>query len=362
MPFKVRIDPRFRASYASFYIQGLIDLFGRQRIRITAQGFPDWESGAERVSFDHYFSFILEGDTGQVLKVVVDYRDKTNFSVPALDWCDCYGKVNLKTGSAEFQALSSPLREKIQPIGPGFGVRVWALGKSLMTAITCLTAARHFDTRPSLRQVASGFHWQIKRPRLADYAVAPGSHGYVFHASSLYASQANGESTNRLRATFVRAARQSGAVFEGGLVATKASPVPKEFRDVLAERYFPARDYMRRTERSAIVFSTPAVWGCLGWKLGEYLAMGKAIISTPIEHDLPAPLRHGEHIHIVRDEPEMLSAVRALLGNEDLRLTIAANARAYYEKHLSPERVLERLVSVSSLPALGRLQGERNAY
>ena len=45
-----------------------------------------------------------------------------------------------------------------------------------------------------------------------------------------------------------------------------------------------------RTARSAVVFNCPAVHGCLGWKLGEYLTLRKAIISTDLGRRLPAPL------------------------------------------------------------------------
>ena len=47
------------------------------------------------------------------------------------------------------------------------------------------------------------------------------------------------------------------------------------------------------------MLNTPGVSGCLGWKLGEYLALGKAIISTPIQRQLLADLEHGTHIHVV---------------------------------------------------------------
>ena len=48
-----------------------------------------------------------------------------------------------------------------------------------------------------------------------------------------------------------------------------------------------------------MAFNNPAVHGCLGWKLGELLAMGKAIVSLPIERTLPSPLERGVHMHVV---------------------------------------------------------------
>ena len=58
-------------------------------------------------------------------------------------------------------------------------------------------------------------------------------------------------------------------------------------------------EWMHKTKMSEVVFNTPAFWECHGWKLGEYLALGKAIISTPLSNDLPYPLEHGKNIYMI---------------------------------------------------------------
>ena len=54
------------------------------------------------------------------------------------------------------------------------------------------------------------------------------------------------------------------------------------------------------------------------WDLGEYLALGKAIISTPLFNDLPAPLTHGINIHFVENDVDSIKeAVSYIIANPD---------------------------------------------
>ena len=106
--------------------------------------------------------------------------------------------------------------------------------------------------------------------------------------------------------------------------------------------------YIERVQRSAFVFNSPAVHGCLGWKLGEYLALGKAILSTPLSRSLPAPLEHGVHAHFVDDDVDSIRAgVELLLNDESYRSRLERGAGQWYQTHLAPARVAERLVEAA---------------
>src|SRR5262249_47673698 len=106
-------------------------------------------------------------------------------------------------------------------------------------------------------------------------------------------------------------------------------------------------EYLAKTRSSALVFNTPAVWSCHGWKLGEFLALGKAIISTPLVRELPAPLVHGCHIHYVDGSLDSIrAAIQLLLNDHDYRKHLERNAYDYYSSFLSPKRVVERLLDL----------------
>ncbi len=103
-------------------------------------------------------------------------------------------------------------------------------------------------------------------------------------------------------------------------------------------------DYINKIKSSSFVFNTPAVFDCHGWKLGEFLAMGKAIISTPILNELPEKLTHSENIHIITDDSELENAIKTLLNDQNYKRHLEANAKAYYEKHASPKSVIKYIL------------------
>jgi glycosyltransferase involved in cell wall biosynthesis len=104
------------------------------------------------------------------------------------------------------------------------------------------------------------------------------------------------------------------------------------------------QEYLVNIGRSAVAFNNPAVHGCLGWKLGEFLALGKAIISLPLERALPAPLEHGVHLHVVDGSPESLDDALARIRTDHVyRRGLESNARRWYDEHLAPPRVAQRL-------------------
>ena len=59
------IYPGFDAFYYSFYIQGLIDIFGESNIRFSSRGFPKMPA--------EYLSFVTKGD--RELRLIIDAYD-----------------------------------------------------------------------------------------------------------------------------------------------------------------------------------------------------------------------------------------------------------------------------------------------
>jgi glycosyltransferase involved in cell wall biosynthesis len=103
---------------------------------------------------------------------------------------------------------------------------------------------------------------------------------------------------------------------------------------------------LEKTKSSALVFNTPAVWSCHGFKLAQYLALGKAIISTPLSREMPAPLIDRCHIHYVDGSIDSISAaIQLILRDADYRKHLEENAGAYFRKYLIPKSVVERLLA-----------------
>lgn len=113
-------------------------------------------------------------------------------------------------------------------------------------------------------------------------------------------------------------------------------------------------DYLASTQRSAVALNTPAVHDCLGWKLGEFFALGKAIVSMPLTRTMPGPLASGEHLIVVDSVEQALEETVRLAADPAARLRLEAAAYRYFQQWLSPSAVIERLLDAAgtSHPAL----------
>jgi len=136
---------------------------------------------------------------------------------------------------------------------------------------------------------------------------------------------------------------RKGLEFEGGF-APRGPGVMGDLELLSTARRYPLNEYVWKLQRSAVAFNTPAVDGCLGWELAEYLALGKAIISTPLGRRMSAPLEHGRHAHFVDGSPGSIAeALGLILESRDYRERLERNARDYFLEHFSPERCIGRI-------------------
>jgi hypothetical protein len=331
----VVIHPGFNASYYSFYIQGLIETFGESNIRFSAREFPELPT--------EWLSWIYNGE--RQIRIAIDAYDG-QITLPqyaAMDWCDVFGKVNLRSHLVFKEHI-----QKCLAIGPSFGIRTWPVARTLWLSLkNYRLGTRGFvESREHF-----GNYWRQYRYRLGldHFTPGPSLDNYVFCVSSLW-SENQAPRTNELRAAFMNCCKTlEGITFEGGFIPTTNPGRAARYQDQIVAKRYPYTEWLEKTKRSALVFNNPAVWQCHGWKLGEYLALGKAIVSSPLVNDLPAPLVHGEQMHYVDgSENSLKDAIQLIVGDRKYRQHLERNARQYFETYLTPRRVIERLIEFAS--------------
>jgi glycosyltransferase involved in cell wall biosynthesis len=289
------MDPNSRMSYAGVVVQGLSDLGFTIRWRSLVATPP---SGAAAIEVHGRRLFIDLGD------------NKTIDSVGHA-WADIYGKVNVAPDE----------RRSIIPLGPLFGLQCW----DLLTAYRRWPGMVARGARP--RRALSHLRFQAIT-RLPESAYKPGvsETGYVFHASRDWVKHPD---ANEQRGRFIEAAKRADVTADTSIISGARMPLS---------------EYIERTTRSCVAFNSPAVHGCLGWKLGEYLALGKAIISTQVNSRLPEPLLHAEHVHYVDDDVDVMrDAINTLSADVDYRAHLEHGARQWYERNLAPTVAMQRL-------------------
>lgn len=233
---------------------------------------------------------------------------------------------------------------KLVSIPPGFGIRQHGVVGTLAVGMKNLIRMRFRAINGLYCQLYDTYAQTLRRPlNMYEKSIRP-LDGYIFHASTLWPHDNCMQLTNPYRATFIRTCQSlPGIQFEGGLVSTHGD-IPADYADVTTDKRYTLDEYFNKTMHSMFVFNTPAVHQCHGWKLGEYFAMGKAIISTPISNRLPFPFEDGKHLLVVHSEEELVDAVNRLSEDKELRYKLEASSRNIYEQYSSPAAVMRRVV------------------
>lgn len=351
---KCYFDSASNYLYSSFYLDGLYRVLGRKNVSINHSKF----SSLPDPGYNARFIIVKNGiETRFVIQTIDTYIINENM----YEWCDVYGCVN-----ANFKHYPQEQYSKLISLAPSFGVCVYNNFQTICYALKtmCLSfniIAQRVEWNPYKNCEEVNFCWNIrhhfgriintKHTRISyDEYLNPltiGENNYVFFQSTLWTNNKdnnNDAEVNMRRANFIRAIKKQNNIhFEGGLLANKSSS-KGIFDDVVTHRHVPMNEWIEKIKKSTIVFNTPAFWNCHGWKLGEYLALGKCIISTKLFNDLPSPLIHGEHIHFVDDTIESMEfAIKYIVEHPEYRLHLENGAREWWNKYGTPERSLELL-------------------
>ena len=345
---KIIIDPRIKYNYSSWYILGLRHLFTPRSIKFDIVPFLQLPFKSIK-DLNAGMPFIIK-DKDTSKKIFIDFEDNKVISKERYEWCDIYGKIN-----AEIHIQNQ--FEKLLPIGPSCGLQIDAKWKVGFIALYHYCMSKKYSSIPLKLVLRDYLYTIVRRKPLSTYEEKiEVKDNYVFHASTLWYSVGTMASTNIYRGAFIRACQKAGTTFEGGFfyvegqdVIDEAPDYPKykeEFKDIIYTQRLSLDDYIQKTKESFVVFNTPSVCECHGWKLAEYLCMGKAIISMPLTREMPGEgLVHGENVHFVNSPEEIYDAVLQIKNDSAYRERLEKGARSYYEKWLAPEVVIKRLMS-----------------
>lgn len=328
MPESLSLYPAHNALYYSYYLWALAQRVCWEKMKYTGEDFPNLHH--------HCLAFTFNDDLPSK-KIYISAGDGIGFNSAGLHRCDVYAKVNIDP-----QNLPQQYRHKVIPIGPSFGIRYLPFPQFFIRSIETFYLSRVRIENPREHFANYYRQWRYRLP-LDAFIPGESSSDYIFSVASLWTKE---HEINHLRSLFMHACHSlPGIDFEGGFPNNKGKSIPG-YEDFTIDRRYSLGEYIQKIQRSAVVFNTPAVRGCLGWKLGEFLALGKAIISTPITRLLPAPLLHGEHVHYI-DQPSLQTiraAVERISTDCAYRTKLEQGSHNYFMTYLHPERILERLL------------------
>jgi glycosyltransferase involved in cell wall biosynthesis len=337
---KVVINPLDNIQYMSFYIVGLQMIFGADSIRYDVGPFRDLSRKALRTR--GLLFICLTNDS--VYNCYIAANDFWQINEEIYSWCDVYASVNAN-------ATKTPNRDKLVSLAPSFAVRCWNTPKTLYYALK--NTSSFLNSGYPIKRVKTflgNYKRLLQRPLLEDMYSENSDKDYIFFCSTLWYNNdenKNDEGVNLRRARFIRACKGLDTIrFEGGLVSQPGRSSDDLFADCILKKPYSYKNWLDKTKRSAVVFNTPAFWNCHGWKLGEFLSLGKAIISTHLSNDLPFPLIHGESIHFVDDDIKSIkSAIEMIVNDNSYREKLEHGARQWWNTYGTPEKSIELVLS-----------------
>jgi hypothetical protein len=146
---------------------------------------------------------------------------------------------------------------------------------------------------------------------------------------------------NASRVSCIRACREHfGNRFYGGLVANDLAR--REYPDLVVRD--PAvtqrRRYLTRMHASMICVATIGLYGSNGWKLSEYVAASKPIVSEHLYYDVPGGFSDGVNYLGFSGVEDCLEKIDLLLTNPQARHRMQNKNYQYYHRYVRPDRLV----------------------
>lgn len=334
---RIFLNPDINIEYSSYYIQGMYNLFGFNNIYFDCKYFSQVEGSLN-------LNFVTIDDYGVETNYSIDYNDNSLIETLSYKWCKTYAKLNFRKSN-----FFNDYDSKIIIIAPGYAIRIWSFYQIIVHSILNFFITKKQPLKIYLKNY-------VKQFRLAplsfyeDCAKIPSKINYIFSVNTLWNSDEwvqNDNTVNKMRLNFYLAAKSFSAIqSELGFVYSQNKNTNLIYAPFILEKPITKLEYILKTKDSVLVFNTPAWDQCHGWKLAEYLALGKAIISTPFYNELPFPLEHGKHIHFVSGSiEEIQQAIHKIIYDKDYREKLQLGARKYYLDYVQPNQVIKYIIN-----------------
>jgi hypothetical protein len=267
------------------------------------------------------FSMALNVDGLKIGIEVWDHADRWDAGL--LEWCDVYAKRNMNARHP------GAFPHKVIPFGLN-----WACHsrRSMLAAFTAIAGALPRASKARLHEVYRYLvtpHWRF----FEHGPEQPVENAILFQTRVWEPEEAPGdEAINEQRIGLLLALRREfGHRVLGGVV-----PGPlalKNYPELITDQPCRQPQFIRWAKKPLIGIYFRGLFGSIGFKMAEYLAASKCIVSEPIENELPSPL---DALVVYKSNEECLTACERLLSDRSLAHSRREQSWKYYEAYVSP--------------------------
>jgi len=130
------------------------------------------------------------------------------------------------------------------------------------------------------------------------------------------------------------------------IVGTAPGPEVRDLAGPRVELVADAPSVLTHLEEAAVVMAPVRTGGGMRMKVLQAMSAGKAVVTTSRGTEGYTGFAEQPPLAVADSEAEIAAATVALLGDDRRRLALGASARAFAERHYSPEAWAERLTAV----------------
>jgi hypothetical protein len=268
------------------------------------------------------------------IRVGLELSDHSNvFANELLERCDIYFKRSYY--GPDLINVSPSLRRKVVP----FGLNYACCSKRSMIKMLRAIGVRTIPVGSIYRAMV------MPTWKAFEYGAAEQCDETILFQARLWApEEAPGDSeVNIRRVALLRALRREfGERVVGGLVPTPYAC--EAYPDLLTN--LPCRQpaYIRAAKQPLVGIYFRGLFDSIAFKLGEYLAASKCIVSEPIRNRLPVPMENGRHMLVFTSNEQCLSECERLLSSPRLAQELRRTASEYYRTEVMPETHMRNII------------------
>jgi hypothetical protein len=271
-----------------------------------------------------------------------DVRDQS-FSVclETLEHADIYFKRSYY--EPDLAPIPQVLRRKIRPMGLNYPMKTRG-SAALVARMVLRRPFSAYKLRASLRRfvvLADAESFERSPETKADPVV-------FFQTRVWSSSEVIGDdvaAVNESRVATVRLLRKRfGDRFRGGLVPTEFAR--REYPDLVTTEPYVHSAYARSSRTTLIGVYTRGLFDSLAFKLPEYLAGSKCIVSERLRNTLPVPLQEGHNLLQFDTTEECAELCDTLLSNPQLCREMQAANWEYYRRNVRFDQRVGQWLSV----------------
>lgn len=156
------------------------------------------------------------------------------------------------------------------------------------------------------------------------------------------------EQINRTRARCIELLRKElGPRFYGGFARNKYAE--QTYKDLVLESPMSSgkKNYLSLLQDYPICIATTGLHGSIGWKLAEYVAFSKSVVSERLKPVVPCGFEAKQNYFEFDSPEECVRQTVQLIEDKPARQMMMENNWTYYNTHLSPDKVVSRTLNIA---------------